>query len=95
MKQKYRLRDGDKEICIEKEIKNPLHLYVQQNNKGAIFKSKKAYSRKQKHKKNDQDFDEQKERQDLIKKCRKNSLKFVDKIRKNQYNIYVKLRKKK
>ena len=52
MKRKVKVIDNVSKKTLEGEIeiRNLLHLEVQQKNKAQIFKNRKAYSRKKKHK---------------------------------------------
>lgn len=52
---KLRLKHKGK-LVREVEIPNKLHLEIQQNNKAKVFKSKKVYNRKRKHKENYEDI---------------------------------------
>lgn len=51
MKQKIKIKCGDKVDSYETEIRNEMHFDIQRRNRLQVQKNKKAYSRKIKHKK--------------------------------------------
>ncbi len=52
MKKKYKFKEKDKTVVIEKEERNKLHFDIQRAYRGSIAKNKKAYIRKKKHREN-------------------------------------------
>ena len=78
MKKRYKFKDKNKVVVIEKEERNSLHFDIQRAYRGSIAKNKKVYTRKKKHRENY--FDD-------------SSLFFIDKMENIQYNIIVKLGK--